>query len=108
MLFQGGVGPPVQDGVEVQVEDALVAAGQPGGDQLGVQGGQEVALLVVRQAPGVLGEGGLLGQDRQPGEQPGGGVVEQVVDVADPPGGGQLEGQQGQQPGCGGDDAGAG
>jgi hypothetical protein len=72
----------VHDGVEVQVEDALVAAGQPGGDELGVQGGQEVALVVVRQAVGVLGEGGFLRQDRQPGEQGAGGVVEQVVDVA--------------------------
>ena len=111
MAFQGGVGSPVHDGVEVQVEDALVAAGQPGGDELGVQGGQEVALVVVRQAVGVLGEGGFLRQDRQPGEQGAGGVVEQVwnvPDVADAPGGGELEGQQGQQPADGGDDAGGG
>jgi hypothetical protein len=66
----------MHDGVEVQVEDALVAAGQPGSDELGIQGCQEVALVVVGQPVGVLGEGGLLRQDRQPGEQGAGGVVE--------------------------------
>jgi len=59
--------------------------------------------VVVGQPVGVAGERGLLRQDRQPGEQGAGGIAEQVVDVADAPGGGELEGQQGQQPGDGGD-----
>ena len=64
--------------------------------------------MVVRQPVGVAGERGFLRQDRQPGEQGAGRVVEQVVDVGYPPGGGELEGEQGQQPRCRGDDAGAG
>jgi hypothetical protein len=97
----------VHDGVEVQVEDPLVAAGQPGGDHLGVQAGQELPLVVVRQPVGVLGEGGLLRQDRQPGEQGAGRVADQVIDVGDPPGAGQLQRQQRQQPRGGRDDRGA-
>ena len=49
VLFQGGVGAPVHDGVEVQVEDGLVAGGQAGADHRGVQGGQEPPLVVVGQ-----------------------------------------------------------
>ena len=59
--------PPVHDGVEVQVEDRLLAAGEPGGDQLLVEGGEEAALVIVAQPVGVVGERGLLRQDRQPG-----------------------------------------
>ena len=64
--------------------------------------------MVMGEPVGVVGEGGLFRQDRQPGEQGAGRVVEQIIDVGDPPGGGELEGQQGQQPRCGWDDAGAG
>src|SRR4029453_3879724 len=44
---------PVQDRVDVQVEDRLLASGQPRLDHLGVQGGQEGALMVVRELGGV-------------------------------------------------------
>jgi hypothetical protein len=64
--------------------------------------------VVVGQPVGVVGERGLLGQDRQSGQQGGGGVGEQVVDVGHAPGGGELEGQQGQQVAGGGDRRGAG
>jgi len=60
VLFQGGVGAPVHDGVEVQVEDCLVGGGEPAGDHLGVEGGEEGALVVVAGAVGVVGERGLL------------------------------------------------
>ena len=108
VLFQGGVAAPVHDGVEVQVEDRFAAGGQAAADHLGVEGGQEALLVSVRQPVGVAGQGGFLGEHREPGEQGGGGVGEQVIDVGDPPGAGELERQQGQQPGDGGDDAGAG
>src|SRR5258706_611044 len=89
--------------MEVQVEDRLLAGRQARGDHLLVEGGEEAALVVVGQPVGVAGERGLLRQHRQAGEQGAGRVGEQVVDVADAPGGGELEGQQGQQPGDGGD-----
>ena len=71
---------------------------EPGGDQLGVKGGEELPLVVVGEPIGVVGKGGLLRQDRQPGEQGAGRVIEQVIDMGHPPGGGQLERQQAQQP----------
>ena len=108
MLFQGRVVAPVHDGVEVQVEDRLAGGGQPGADHLLVQGGQEPQLVVMGQPVGVIGERGLLRQDRQPGQQRWGGVGEQVIDVGHAPGGGELEREQGQQPGGGRDDPGAG
>ena len=108
VLFQGRVAAPVHDGVEVQVEDRFAAGGQARADHLPVEGGQEPLLVSVRQPAGVAGQGGFLGQHREPGEQGGGGVGEQVIDVGDPPGAGELERQQGQQPGDGGDDPGAG
>jgi len=37
----------VHDGVEVQVEDGLVAGGQAGADHPGIQRGQETPLVVV-------------------------------------------------------------
>jgi hypothetical protein len=94
VLFQHGVVAPVQDRVEVQVEDRLLAGGQPRLDHVLVQGGQEGALVVVGQPVGVAGQRRLLGQDRQPGQQPGGGVGEQVIDMRHPAGSGELEGQQ--------------
>ena len=100
VLFQRRVVPPVHDGVEVQVEDRPRRCRRARRRSSWVEGGQELALVVVGQPVGVAGERGFLRQDRQPGEQGAGGVVEQVVDVADAPGGGELEGQQGQQPGC--------
>ena len=103
VLFQGGIVAPRHDGVEVQVEDGLVAGGEPAGDHLGVQGGQEPLLVVMGEPVGVVGERGLLRQDGQPGQQRGGGVGEQVIDVRCPPGGGELEGEQGQQVAGGGD-----
>src|SRR5262249_51637074 len=57
---------------------------------------------------GAIGERGLLRQDRQPGRQGRGGMGEQVIDRGAPPGRGELEREQGQQPGDGGDDPGAG
>ena len=108
VLFQGGIVAPCHHGVKIQVENCLVAGGEPAGDHLLVEGGQEPLLVVVGQPVGVVGERGLLGQDRQPGQQGGGGVGEQVIDVADAPGGGELEGQQGQQVAGGGDRLGAG
>jgi hypothetical protein len=48
VLFQGGVVAPVHDGVEVQVEDRLAGGGEPAGDHLLVQGGQEPQLVVMR------------------------------------------------------------
>jgi hypothetical protein len=62
----------------------------------------------MRQPVGVIGERGFLRQHRQAGQQRGGGVGEQVIDVRHPPGPGELEGEQGQQPAGGGDDARAG
>ena len=109
VLFRGrGVAAPAHDGVEVQVEDRLVRGGQPAADHLLVEGGQEALLVSVRQPVGVAGQGRFLGEHREPGEQGGRGVGEQVIDVGDPPGAGELERQQGQQPGSGGDDPGAG
>jgi hypothetical protein len=84
----------VHDGVEVQVEDRLLAGSQPGGDHLGVQRGQERPLVVVGQPVGVAGERGFLRQHRQAGQQRGGRVGQQVIDVAHAPGPGELEGQQ--------------
>ena len=109
VLLQRRVGAPVHDGVEVQVEDRLVGGGQPAGDHLGVQGGEEGALVVVAGAVGVVGERALLGQRGQPGQQRGGRVgQQQVIDVGDPPGAGEFQRQQGQQPAGGGHDPGAG
>ena len=59
--------------------------------------------MIVGEPVGVVGERGLLRQDRQAREQRGGGVGEQVIDVGHAPGGGELEGQQGQQVAGGGD-----
>ena len=64
--------------------------------------------MVMREPVGVIGERGFLRQDGQPGQQRGGRVAQQVIDVGHAPGGGELEGEQGQQPASGGDDAGAG
>jgi len=109
VLFQGGILAPVHDGVEVQVEDRLLAGGEPGRDHLLVEGGEEGALVVVAGSVGVAGQRRFLRQCGQAGQHGGGGVdQQQVVDVGDAPGGGQLQGQQGQQPAGGGDDAGAG
>ena len=108
VLFQDRVVSPVQDGVEVQVEDRLLAGRQALAGHFLVEGGQEPLLVVVGQPVGVVGERGFLRQDRQPGEQGAGGVGEQVVDVADTPGGGELEGQQGQDAAGGRDGCGAG
>ncbi len=109
VLLQRGVGAPVHDGVEVQVEDRLVAGGEPAGDHLLVQRGQEGALVVVAGAVGVVGECGLLRQRGQPGQQRGGRVgQQQVIDVGDAPGPGQFQGQQAQQPAGGGHHPGAG
>jgi hypothetical protein len=77
VFFQGGVGAPGHDGVEVQVEDRFLAGGEPGRDHLGVQGGEEGALVVVAGAVGVVGERALLGQCGQPGQQRRGGVGQQ-------------------------------
>jgi hypothetical protein len=91
--------------VEVQVEDGFLARGEPGADHLGVQGGEERPLVVMGEPVGVAGERGFLRQDRQAGQQRRGRVHDQqVVDVGDPAGGGQLERQQRQHPGDGGDD----
>jgi len=81
--------------VEVQVEDRLLGGRQALADHLLVQGGQEALLVVMGQAVGVVGEGGLLRQHRHPGQQRGGRVGQQVVHVGDPPGAGQLEREQG-------------
>ncbi len=109
VLFQDRVAAPVHDRVEVQVEDRFLAGGEPGGDHLGVQGGQERPLVVVGQPVGVAGERGFLRQDGQPGQQRRGRVRDQqVIDVGDPAGGGELERQQRQHPGDGGDDPRAG
>ncbi len=98
VLFQDRIVTPVHDGMEVQVEDRLLAGRQARGDHLLVEGGEEALLVVVAQPVGVVGERGLLRQHRQAGEQGAGRVGEQVVDVGDPPGGGELEGEQGQDP----------
>src|SRR6266699_3424411 len=66
------------------------------------------AWVVLGQPVGVAGKRRLLWQGPKPGEQAGGRVWQQVVDVGHPPGPGELERQQRQQPGCSGDDAGAG
>ena len=87
---------------------ASSAVATPAADHLLVEGGQEALLVSVRQPVGVAGQGRFLGEHREPGEQGGRGVGEQVIDVGDPPGAGELERQQGQQPGSGGDDPGAG
>jgi len=76
VLFRGWVASPVHDGVEVQVEDRLLGGGEPGVDHSGVQGCQELALVVVGQAVGVVGQGGLPRQCGQAGEQGGAGVDE--------------------------------
>src|SRR5207245_11791187 len=90
VFLQGRVASPVHDGVEVQVEDRLFGGGQPGVDHPGVQGGQEPALVLVGQAVGVVGQGGLLWQGGQAGEQGGTGVDEPVViDVGDAAGAGE-------------------
>jgi hypothetical protein len=108
VLFQRRVVAPVQDRVEVQVEDRLLPSGQPRLDHLGVQGGQEGALVVVGEPVGVAGQRRLLGQGPKPGQQPGGRVCQQVIDVGDPAGAGELERQQRQEPAGGGDDSGGG
>ncbi len=92
--------------MEVQVKNCLVAGSEPGGDHLGVQSGQERALVAVGQPVRAVGERGR--QDRQSGQQRGGRVAWQVIDVGHAPGGGELECQQGQQPADGGQDPGAG
>jgi hypothetical protein len=61
VFFQDWIVSPVHDGVEVQVEDRLLAAGQPVLDHGGVQRGQEPLLVVVGQPVGVAGQRGLLG-----------------------------------------------
>ncbi len=94
VLFQDGVVAPVQDRVEVQVEDRLLAGGQPRRDHVLVQGGQQGALVVVGEPVGVAGQRRLLRQHPKPGQQPGGRVGEQVIDMRHPPGSGELEGQQ--------------
>ncbi|HZD02903.1 MAG TPA: hypothetical protein VFA46_22735, partial [Actinomycetes bacterium] len=76
--------------MEVQVEDRLGAGGQSRRDHVGVEGGQQGALLVVGQPVGVVGQRGLLRQDPKAGEQAGGRVAEQVVDVGHAPGAGEL------------------
>src|SRR5258706_14225865 len=83
--------------MEVQVEDRLLAGRQARADHLLVEGGQERALVVMRQPAGVVSERGLLRQDRQAGQQRGGRSQQQVIDVGDAPGGGELARQQGQQ-----------
>ena len=93
--------------MEIEVEDGLVAGGEPAGDHLGVQGGQEPLLVVVGEPAGVVGERGFLRQDGQPGEQGAGRVGQQVIDVGDPAGAGQLQREQGQQPRHRRDDRGA-
>jgi hypothetical protein len=72
----------VHDGVEVQVEDRLFGGGQASADHLAVQGGQEPQLVVVGQPVGVVGERGLLRQDRQARQQRTSGAGGQVIDVA--------------------------
>ena len=67
----------MHDGVEVQVEDGLLDGGQPGRDHLGVQAGEEGALVVVAGAVGVRGQRRLLRQGSQPGEQRRGRVDQQ-------------------------------
>ena len=95
VFFQGGIASPVHDGVEVQVEDGLLGGGEPGVDHPGVQSGQELALVLVGQPVGVVGQGGFLWQAGQAGEQGGAGVDEQVViDVGDAAGAGEFERQQ--------------
>ncbi len=69
---------------------------------------RERALVVVGQPVGVVGERGLLRQDRQAGQERGGRVAQQVIDVGHAPGSGELEGQQGQQVPGGGDLPGGG
>jgi hypothetical protein len=69
VLFQHRVAAPVHDRVEVQVEDGLVGCGEPGGDHLLVEGGEEPLLMVVGQPVGVAGQRGFLRQHGQPGEQ---------------------------------------
>ena len=101
MLLQRRVLAPVHDRVEVEVQ--RVAAGQPGGQARLVQCGQELLLFAVLEPVGVGGKRGRLGQRDQPGEDRGAGVGGQVVDVRDPPGRGELERQQGQHIGQGGD-----
>jgi len=81
VAFQRRVLAPVHDRVEVQVEDRLVAGGEPGAGHLLVQGGQQGALLGVVEPVGVAGQRALLRQDRKAGEQAGGRVAKQVVDV---------------------------
>ena len=77
VFLQHRVLAPVHDGVEVQVEDRVLSGGQPAVDHVGVQGGEEAALMLVAGAVGVVGERGLLRQCGQSGEQGRGRVGEQ-------------------------------
>ena len=101
VLFQDRVLAPVHDGVEVQVERFPLC--EPGRDGGLVQRGQERGLPGMLQPVGVGGQRGGLRQGREPGEQGGAGVGGDVVDVGDPPGRCQLECQQRQDVGQGGD-----
>ncbi len=60
LFFHGGVVAPVHNGVEVQVDDRLLAGGEPAGDHPLIRGGQERTLVVVAGAIRVVGECGLL------------------------------------------------
>jgi DDE superfamily endonuclease len=101
VLFEHRVIAQVHDGVEVQVE--CFSLSESGGQGGPVQGGQERSLLAVLEPVGVGGQRGGLRQGGQPREQGGAGVGGDVVDVGDPPGGGELERQQRQHIGQGGD-----
>ena len=91
----------MHDRVEVEVES--LPAGQALGQAGPVQGLEQGHLAAALQAVGVGGQGGGLGQGHQPREQRRPGVGGDVVDVGDPPGRGELERQQGEQVGAGGD-----
>jgi len=100
-------------GRELGVEDEQrrVAAGEVlpvvgEGDDFAVLAGLEGGLPGVVEPVGVGGQGGGLGQGGQRGQQGGAGVGGDVVDVGDPPGAGELECQQRQQIGQGGDSRG--
>ena len=90
--------------MEVQVE--RVALGEPGRDGGLVQRGQERGLPGVLEPVGVGGQRGGLRQGGEPGEQRGARIGGDVVDMGDPPGAGQLQCQQRQHVGQGGDLAG--
>jgi hypothetical protein len=104
VAFQDRIVAPVHDCVEVQVE--RFALGEPGRQGGLVQGGQERGLPGVFEPVGVGGQRGGLRQCGQPGEQGGAGVGGDVVDVGDPPGAGELERQQRQDVGQGGNSRG--